>query len=69
MILTLVDVAVVNEIIALLMYDVHAVAVLDDDVAVDLIPFDEVVPEEVGVDEVGEDVSPLYVMRPAGSIS
>ena len=45
---------VVDETIALLMYDVHAVAILDDDVAVDLIPFDEVVHEEIGVDEVGE---------------
>ena len=69
MILTLVDVVVVDETITLLMYDVHVVAVLDDDVAADLIPLDEVVHEGIGVDEVGEDVSPLDVMRPAGSIS
>ena len=72
-ILAHVDVVVVDETIALLMYDVHAVDVLDDDddddVVVDLIPLDEVVHEGIGVDEVGEDVSPLVVMRPAGSIS
>ena len=52
----------------LLMFDVHDVDVLDD-VVVHLIPCDEVVPEEVGVDYGDADVSPLDVMRPADSIS
>ena len=40
-----------------------------DDVVVNLIPFDEMVHEGIGVDDVGEDVSPLDVMRLADSIS
>ena len=51
-----------------LMDDVHDVGVLDD-VAVDLIPSDEMVHEGIGVNEVGEDVSPLDAMKPAGSTS
>ena len=50
------------------MDEVHDVGVLDD-VVVNLIPFDEMVHEGIGVNDVGEDVSPLDVMRPAGSTS
>ena len=35
---------------------------------VHLIPYDEMVHEEIGINDVGEDVSPLDAMRPADSI-
>ena len=40
-----------------------------DDVVVHLIPYDEMMSKGTQVDHEGADVSPLDVMRPAGSIS
>ena len=40
-----------------------------DEVATRLIPLDEMMLTEVGVNNVGDDVSPLDAMRLAGSIS
>ena len=62
------DVEVVKKIDTSLMYSVHDIDVLDD-VVVHLIPYDEMVHEEIGINDVGEGVSPLDAMRPADSIS
>ena len=62
------DVEVVDSAGTLLMDDVHDVGVLDD-VVVNLIPFNEMIHKGIGVDDVDEDVSPLDVMRQAGSTS
>ena len=69
MVLNHIDVVFVDDEDARLTNDVHNVDVLDDDIVVDLIPFDKMVHEGTDVYDVGEDVSPLDVMRPAGFIS
>ena len=52
------------------MTDAHDVGVdVLDEVTAGLIPMDEMMFTEVGVNDVDNDVSPLDAMRPADSIS
>ena len=54
----------------LLMTNAHDVGVdVLDEVAAGLLPMDEMMFTEVGVNDVDNDVSPLDAMRPAASIS
>ena len=62
------EVEVADGVCTLLMYDVHDVDILDD-VVVLLIPYDETMSKGTEVDYEEADVSPLDMMRPAGSIS
>ena len=64
------DVDVVNDVNELLMVDTHDVVVESlDDVTAEFIPMDEMMPTEVGVNDVDNNVSPLNAIRLAGSIS
>ena len=70
MVLNCFDVDVVDDTNEFLMTDTHDVVVdVLDEVTAGLIPMDEMMLTEVGVNDVDNDVSPLDAMRLAGSIS
>ena len=64
------EVDVVDDANEVLMTNTHDVIVdVLEEVAAGLIPLDEMMFTEVGVNNIGDDVSPLDAMRLAGSIS
>ena len=65
MVLNCLDVEVVDDAKELLMVNVEVL----DEVAAGLLPTDEMLDVEVEANDVGDVVSPLDAMRPAGSIS
>ena len=69
-VLSCIDVDVVDGVNKFLMTDAHEMGVdVLDEVTAGLIPMDEMMLTEVGVNDVDNDVSPLNAMRPAGSTS